>query len=117
MTPVLGGVAVSCELNFPEKEKRIVLISLILGRELLGSISDALSPSHFANTISEKQKVSYSIVQKSKAILRKFNPIAVQLIWRNKQENFKRNTSSANHGNFLLPICEGNEHSYQAGSD
>lgn len=81
------GIAVSCKFNFPDKEKKIVLISLILGRKLLGSPSDQFFPSHLVNTTSEKQEVSYSIVQKSKAILRKFNPVAVQLIWRNKQEN------------------------------
>lgn len=75
-----GGFAVNCKLNFPEKEKWIVLISLILGRKLLGSTSDPFSPSHLANTILEKQEVCYSIVQISKATLRKFNPIALQLI-------------------------------------
>lgn len=68
------GAAVSCKLNLPEKEKRIVFISLILGRKLLGSTPDTFSPSHLTNTFLEKQKVSYSIVQKSEATLRKLQP-------------------------------------------
>lgn len=56
-----------------------------------------LCPTHIVNTVLEKQRLLLHCA-KSKAPLRKSNPIVLHLIWKNKQEKFKRNMSSANCG-------------------
>jgi len=109
----MQGLSLAGKLELPEKEKRSALISPILRRKLLGNTLFHFPPPTLPMQF-QKSKDSYSIVQKSAAILRKFNPIALHLVWRNKQEKFKSNISSDKCGNFLLPICQGNEHFYQA---
>lgn len=102
----MWGLLLVGKLELSEKEKRTVLISLILGRKLLGRII-LVSPSHLANTNSETEKFLLQC-QKMKDHFEKFNPIALYVICRNKQEKLKRTTSSANCDNcfYCLSIKE-----------